>query len=326
MYDAIWVQIDADQWLHETPRYRGTSGRDIVQTHGGVASGYGGNDFMVDGGMEYIHPNATHYPWDMQTYGDGGGNSIIYGGDGDDVIIGGWRNDSLYGGAGDDLIAGDEVEVERTGYYESGLQRLNIFFQDRGAGNDKLSGGAGDDLMHGGSGDDRMYGGSGQDNLIGGKGNDKLYGGTGPDLLLGVSGDDHLQGGPGPDFMMGDDGNDTLVPKSGGDVMYGGAGRDTFDFTYNPTYADNNDEADDYDVVMDFSVANDRMVITADAYAVVYRHELPEDLYEFLHDFDDGTEGEGTMLETTEGIFVYFDGIAPDELAPHVPIDDVVIS
>ena len=78
---------------------------------------------------------------DLQIELRGGAQNLLFGGSGDDVLIG---NGSLFGGDGDDLlIAGDE-----------------------------------DTLLDGGPGDDTLIGGAGADTLIGGDGNNLMRGGT----------------------------------------------------------------------------------------------------------------------------------------------------
>lgn len=64
--------------------------------------------------------------------------------------------DKLYGGAGNDLMIG-----------RGGNDRI-----DGGADNDKIYAGSGDDIITGASGDDRLVAGSGNDKLYGGGGND----------------------------------------------------------------------------------------------------------------------------------------------------------
>ena len=85
-------------------------------------------------------------------FGDGASyDDLIFGGDGDDVVIGNGGADILYGGEGDDLI-------------------------NAGSGQDTAYGGAGADILNMDGGDDRGYGGDGADILNGGAGNDTLYG------------------------------------------------------------------------------------------------------------------------------------------------------
>jgi Ca2+-binding RTX toxin-like protein len=88
-----------------------------------------------------------------------GGNDILKGGNGDDILAGDAMNmvrstasggaDFLYGGDGNDTLAGDALR------------------DDNGqGGNDWLFGEAGDDILRGGSGDDTLDGGVGADTAV----------------------------------------------------------------------------------------------------------------------------------------------------------------
>ncbi len=84
------------------------------------------------------------------------GDHILYGGKGDDSLIGNDKMDILIGGAGDDTLDGKEGNDILGG----------------NDGNDTLNGGKGNDYLHGGEGDDTLDGGTGRDVLIGGIGKD----------------------------------------------------------------------------------------------------------------------------------------------------------
>jgi Ca2+-binding RTX toxin-like protein len=84
---------------------------------------------------------------------------VLYGGAGDDRLIGGDGVGYLYGQDGADLITG-------------------------GSMTDYLYGGAGTDSLAGGAGGDRLYGGIDADRLQGGSSADLLYGGAGIDTYL----------------------------------------------------------------------------------------------------------------------------------------------
>jgi Ca2+-binding RTX toxin-like protein len=117
-----------------------------------VIFGSGGNDTLK-------MPTNVNRPYEI--YG-GAGNDTIVGGISDDILDGGLGNDKVYGGGGNDTLRG-------------------------GGGNDYLDGGAGDDLLLGGDGTDQLLGGAGRDVLIGGLGVDKLSGKQDDDLLIGGS-------------------------------------------------------------------------------------------------------------------------------------------
>ena len=95
--------------------------------------------------------------------------TMIFGGAGNDQLIGGPNRDTIYGDAGNDTIRG-------------------------GASNDWLVGGEGADVMFGGAGNDWMTGDPGYDRLNGDAGNDTINGGEGRDTLAGGAGTDQLDG------------------------------------------------------------------------------------------------------------------------------------
>ena len=93
----------------------------------------------------------------------GGSQDFLYGGDGDDLIIGQDGGDTLHGGEGDDILWGDD-----NGHAGSG-----DITPAEGADND--------DILYGDAGNDTLYGGIGKDKLIGGAGSDILRGGADSD-------------------------------------------------------------------------------------------------------------------------------------------------
>lgn len=145
---------------------------------------------------------------------DNGVTSVIYGGDGDDVIDGGSAIDELHGGDGDDTITG--YGGADTIYGDAGEDELI------GSGdNDTIYGGADNDDIKGKEGEDILYGDGGDDTIRGFEDNDILYGGDGDDYLYGginstdtFSSDDILYGGDGLDRMWGLNGADTFVFES----------------------------------------------------------------------------------------------------------------
>ena len=153
----------------------GGDGRDILMGDGGGDLIEGGNDadalFGGDGSTR-TSPRIGGESYDYD-YIDGSdvrkftGDDTLYGGAGNDEIIGFDGADQLFGGDQNDDLFGD-------------------------ANNDLLDGGNGSDELDGGSGDDTLYGGKGVDTLIGGAGNDVLYSGEGIDGLDGGEGNDTL--------------------------------------------------------------------------------------------------------------------------------------
>jgi Ca2+-binding RTX toxin-like protein len=231
-------------------------------------------NILVNGGAVSIaggRPTVANTS-EIQVFGTGGNDTIkldetngalpgaqLFGGAGNDTLIGGSGTDQLFGGAGNDTLIG-------------------------GAGNDLLFGGAGDDVLTGGTGSDQVFGEAGNDTMIwnpgdgtdlfeGGDGNDTalVNGGNGAEtfaiaangtrvrfdrtdpapfsldigttenLVLHAGGGDDtivagiglapliqltLDGGDGNDTIIGGDGNDTLIGGAGNDVVTGGRGSD----------------------------------------------------------------------------------------------------
>ena len=122
----------------------------------------------------------------------------------------------LYGGRGNDRLVG-----------QAARERL---YGDAGA--DFLDGAGGSDDLDGEAGNDRLRGGTGDDGLAGGAGDDRLDGELGSDVLFGDEGDDRLRGGPGLDKLFGDlngpAGDDRLSGGGGADLLEDAFGRDRF--------------------------------------------------------------------------------------------------
>ncbi len=135
--------------------------------------------------------------------GGAGGNDVIVTGDGNDWIWGEADNDQLYGQTGNDWLSG-------------------------GDGNDLVAGGVGDDQQYGDSGDDTLWGEAGNDTLSGGAGHDLFFAGEGDDAVGGDAGDDSIVGEAGNDWIWGGEGNDLIIGGEGHDVLYGGSGADIF--------------------------------------------------------------------------------------------------
>ena len=127
------------------------------------------------------------------------------GSSGDDILIGGARNDHLDGRKGNDQLFG-------------------------GDGNDRLKGGKGNDLLDGGAGNDKLSGDKGNDTLLGGTGNDLLKGDKGDDVLNGGAGNDRVDGGKGNDlaiYSMAENLGPSLQNIGTRDFYDGGSGFDT---------------------------------------------------------------------------------------------------
>ena len=128
--------------------------------------------FVGKGGDDWLETDA---PVPIKAWGDQGSDTLevygkssseLFGGTGNDTLVGGAGVDYLHGGNGDDILNG-------------------------GGGNDVLWGDAGDDGIGGGDENDRLYGGAA----------DSMFGRAGNDTLVSIDGDatDNLFGNGGID-------------------------------------------------------------------------------------------------------------------------------
>lgn len=216
--------------------------------------------------------------------GEAGDDSIV-GGEGDDQLVGSVGNDTLNGGNGTDTISGgdgdDTYLIDGLGDRISenagrGVDTVNtriswtlgrnfenlILDGDQdldGVGNalDNFvdARGDGNNSVTGLGGDDRVLAWDGNDTLAGNAGDDWLIGGDDSDLLQGGVGDDHLDGGYHSDRLV------------------GGMGADNFIF----------DAMEFVDTILDFSVAEDLIVIDAEEFdSIDNGHDAPLEV-RFFH-------------------------------------------
>ncbi|MFD3311074.1 calcium-binding protein [Streptomyces sp. NPDC058694] len=141
----------------------------------------------------------------------------LYGGPGDDVILGKGAN-NLNGGDGDDRLEGVDGVWVRGSSGEAGNDTILTgcaYHCSGGPGNDILTVTGEDDLGY-----TTLYGDDGNDIVRGTSGNDYLYGGRGNDTLYGLAGNDTIFGNTGDDIIYGGQGNDTLSGGAGNNKVY----------------------------------------------------------------------------------------------------------
>ncbi|WP_199237589.1 calcium-binding protein [Azospirillum sp. TSH64] len=163
----------------------------------------------------------------MTTWFGGPGNDVHDALPDETTLYGGAGNDDLLGTTSADLISGDDGNDTLYGW----------------SGNDTIYGGTGDDLLYGNNENDLLVGEAGNDTLVGGNNNDTLYGGAGNDLIYGDGGDAL--------------GQDVLAGGAGSDTLYGGAYNDTYLFTFNADGQDYiSDSSGEYDTLNIGGVTN----------------------------------------------------------------------
>ena len=117
---------------------------------------------------------------------------------GNDQIQGGAAPDALFGGDGDDRIIGDPTNLK-----------------DRGP--NAMSGGRGDDILLGGASSDYIYGNEGMDFLVPGSKGGTLDGGKGDDVIYGHSNATTIMiGGQGQDVFYCTNGIDIIMDYKSG--------------------------------------------------------------------------------------------------------------
>lgn len=168
----------------------------------------------------------------------GPGTHLLSGGDGNDVLISGKGNTLMQGNAGDDTFVfdtdgplgadtiGDQEGTDTLDF--SGTTTLSITLNLGSLAAQVVNANLTLTLLA--ANFENVIGGALADNLTGSDGPNRLEGGKDNDVLNGALGDDVLLGGEDQDTLNGGDGNDRLIGGPGNDLLNGGAGSDTYEF------------------------------------------------------------------------------------------------
>ena len=211
------------------------------------------NDRMIIDGITYAINDAADTGGDFLYGGDGNDdiigsnlNDYIEGDSevseqGDDTVYGMGGNDHIIGGNGNDYLYGDGIIGYGSLNTLDGADHGDDYI-DGGDGNDEIVGGGGNDVIIGGNGDDKLFGDNDsytKERMLEARyhGSDTIDGGAGNDEIFGGGGDDYLHGGNGNDKIWGDDsdaagrhpelnGNDHIWGDDGDDYLDGGYGND----------------------------------------------------------------------------------------------------
>jgi Ca2+-binding RTX toxin-like protein len=170
-------------------KLRGGSGKDSLDGRDGADDIGGGS-----GTDALVYPATRQNPV-IVTIGSGSGNDggpedqtgsrrdtvqgdieVLFGTNGNDVLVGDRSAETLFGLTGDDVLFGNGGNDTLLGF----------------DGADLFVGGPGNDTARGGFGDDRLFGKAGGDRLAGGPDNDFLRGGSGADVMKGKTGIDRI--------------------------------------------------------------------------------------------------------------------------------------
>jgi Ca2+-binding RTX toxin-like protein len=202
----------------------------------------GGNDTLTATNAALIKGVTGNFGLPLRLFG-GAGNDTIVGGGVIDNIYGGPGNDTLSGGAGaDNLYGEDGADTMQQGDAPDGNDALDcgeesptdtsidiVSYDKRTAVVTATVGANG--VVTGGDTDTINANCEG---ITGGTQDDVLTGDTGANVLSGGPGNDELVGLDGADTLNGNDGNDTFdegATPNGGDIFNGGAGTDVVDYS-----------------------------------------------------------------------------------------------
>ena len=172
--------------------------------------GGAGDDTLLGNGLA----NALSGGWGNDLLRGGAGNDTLAGGDGDDVIDGGTGADEMTGGIGNDQFlidnAGDTAIEAAAGGADTAYVAVNGWVVGANIEITRLYGGA--TQVTGGAGADILVANAGAaSSLAGGNGDDTLWGSSLANTLDGGAGDDIIRGLNGASVMIGGTGNDQFV-------------------------------------------------------------------------------------------------------------------
>jgi Ca2+-binding RTX toxin-like protein len=183
--------------------------------------------------------------------------SVIFGGSGNDTLVGGASFDLISGGSGNDQIFGTW-------------------------GNDLLVGGDGNDEIYGGSGNDFLFGANGDDHLFGGSGNDYINGGNNWDTMSGGDGNDLLVGGPGWDQYHGNAGVNYLVDSD--NWGYAPPNYSGYDFYYTYMSSQVTMPGLNYQPTSTGSGTALQSILGPDLYSGIFvNHTIPASIYHYVY-------------------------------------------
>ena len=189
----VWVYVGDNEVGPESDKFAAVIHADVKQV---VIAGQGGADYirndtsinsLIQGGDE---DDIIH---------GGNGNDEIYGLGGNDSIDGNGGDDTLHGGLGDDHLNGGDGGQEQgdTVSYAYSQTPVTVHLGRReadGEGHDTI---VNMENVRGSQGNDTLLGDSNNNQFYGLAGNDRIDGNGGDDTLHGGLGDDHLNGGDG---------------------------------------------------------------------------------------------------------------------------------
>src|SRR5262245_13478232 len=194
-----------------------------------IVHGGDGNDLIV-GHNRTLYIDILYGDNGNDTIRAGSGDDKSYGGAGDDIIWTGDGEDYVDCGADDDTVYATEATNGDVFHGGSGYDVLYLYHTANESWNFSLGGGGSTyGLIADGFEELQFTGHDGVEVIEGGANTDWMWGGAGGDMLTGLGGDDGLWGQEGADILNGGDGDDHVDGGIDDDLLYGGNGADSLE-------------------------------------------------------------------------------------------------
>jgi Ca2+-binding RTX toxin-like protein len=238
-----------------TDTVNATGGNDTIIAGEGdnlILAGVGADTVTTGAGTDLVMGDNGQFNWDStglltdfaSTYPALGADDLIAVGDGNNIVVGGFGNDTITTGAGVDIVLGDNGQVSYTPGTTLLLQALSTDAANATGGNDTIIAGEGNNLILAGVGADTVTAGAGVDVVMGDNGKidwtptgeyssfqttDLLLGGAddirvgdGDNIVAGGFGTDVIETGIGTDLILGDNGIFGYTTSTGDIISYTG--------------------------------------------------------------------------------------------------------
>ncbi len=158
------------------------------------------------------------------------GDDVLVARGGSDTLLGGNGDDKLRGGQGADLLDGGQgLDIAD---YRTAATAINVDMAAPGSNTGEARGDVYISIegVTGSRHDDDLRGDASANRMDGWAGNDRIEGRGGNDIVLGRGGNDTIEGGEGDDILFGGNGKDVIEGNEGRDRLFGNGDSDTFIF------------------------------------------------------------------------------------------------
>ena len=199
-----------------------------------VVAGSGSDTVLGDNGT-YTLDNTGAMSVIESTLPNLGGDDVVWTGNANSVVIGGFGNDTITTGLGADVVLGDDGRIDTAlDGNTADIDLITSTSTTAFGGADTIDSGAGNDIVIGGRMDDTILAGEGDNIVIGDSGSITAASVDAPQraglpITVGVietttfadGGGDTITTGDGNNIVMGGFGNDTITTGLGADIVMG---------------------------------------------------------------------------------------------------------